>query len=206
MSTGKSGYAAACAAAAVVSCWGVGAGESQAATSGVLETSLANALDNAYLLYGLNFSFLSEGQAISLGTVGAGEQNFNVKLNPFELEDRHLIYWAVVGIYDGAEGVSVTMTPNAAMNSINDMDEFSDVFFGNTEAEIAAALTGGDTTTLLDFFSDNIFDMGMPFDFEGTQVDFSEATENGSAILTIPAPGAAALFLMSGLAAMRRRR
>lgn len=195
-------FCAACAAAAVVSCWGA---EASGGTGAVLETNLSSALGSAYLLYGLNYSFLSDGQAITLGTVGSGEQSVGVKLAPFGPADLDSVSWALIGI-DGAGSVSVTMWPGSAQSAIDDGDEWDDVFFGSTEAEISTALMTGDTAAVLSFWSDNFFNFGLAYGFEGTQVSFTAASDNGTAILRVPTPGAAALFGCAALAAAGRRR
>lgn len=202
------GLKSACAAAALVSCWsGAAVSHAEAGSSSIVrfETNLASGLENAYLVYGNNFSILFNEQVLHLGSIASGEQSMNVQLEGFGENDLNGVFWVLIGT-SGDDGVSLNFNEWYANTQINPgVTTWSDLY-NQDKGDIFNAMTMNDTGTLIQFIDLNIFSLGDWFGETSQQFDFSTATLNGTARLThLPAPGAIALLGCAAFVGRRRR-
>lgn len=108
-------------AAALVTCWSLAPTNAEAqveitpATADfTLTTNLSVALDNAYLIYGVNASGLQGPNFFSIGLIGFGPQSQTITLEEpgsFEYVFPDQLNWGLIGTY-GDTGVALAGPPS----------------------------------------------------------------------------------------------
>ncbi len=208
-STVGTGLKAACAAATLATCW---AGSASAfiiiAPDATLNTNLSVALNNVHMVYGLNFSSLAYADVTNLGSIPTGPTQTavflddNVSADPPAASFPDSLYWAILGTF-GTDQVAVSMSPSFASGNVG--QSWEDTFF-DSEIDIYNALVGGDTTTLENFVSNNVFILLVPFGNDATVGNFSNMTINGPATLLVPEPVSLGLVGVGAMVLLGRRR
>lgn len=206
---------AACAAAAVATCWAVGQ-EAHALDTPISLTSPATVsitptdpLSNLYLVYGIGLSGTSTYSLKLADTVAGGTTTtYNVTLDipAFDRDSSEFVY-TLLGVTNASTtpGVSILLTNDNANSAITDGSEYTDLFF-EPKADLITALQTDDTPALEQFLEFELFSIGfLQSGDSGTLVNFSTATNGGSASL-VPEPGSLALLGLGGLLIARRRR
>lgn len=203
------GLKAACAAAAMATCWAGPASAEVVVPNATLESDLSVALENVHLVYGLNFSYLAHGSATALGDIGVGPTVTPVFLvdnitadNPWATFPESLS-WSMLGTY-GDDGVAISAWPLWADNNLG--EAWADLDFGSTtESDLYDALVSSDMSTIMDFVSDYYHIMLVPYGDQATVANFSNLSINGSAIL-VPEPLSLGLIGVGALVLLGRRR
>ncbi len=199
----------ACLTAALTTAWAAPASAIFVPTTFHAEVTPNQDLTHTYFLYSGNTSAYSVYQSatplhdLAAGVTDAFSFDAFTGFGGYDSES-----YAIIGIYDQANGgVTISLDNAVAGNAIGTAALWSDLFPATSEATIATALANDDTMILASFAA-SASDMGF-LSYLGdtsTLVNFSGATDGGTAWVTVVPEPLSLLLIAPTLTLVLRRR